>query len=262
MFALTNEEIASRCPAIFAKDYSANRTDRYAQYHTIDVIDALRGEGFEVTNAFAQKTRNTQNPHVRHCVRLSHVDYLNETKPEGERPEIVIVNSHNGTTSFRLMAGIFRIVCSNGLISMSENLGEEKFKHMGHSLEEVVESTITFAARAAETNMEIIRAMRTVNMSEKQQKEMAKKAAIIRLGNVASKIENYENLLNTRRHEDNLEPTVWNTFNVLQENCIKGGQVVGGRQMRELTGIANLVRVNRELWNLAVGQDDMIISAA
>ena len=262
MFALTNEEIASRCPAIFAKDYSANRTDRYAQYHTIDVIDALRGEGFEVTNAFAQKPRNTQNPHVRHCVRLSHVDYLNETKPEGERPEIVIVNSHNGSTSFRLMAGIFRIVCSNGLISMSENLGEEKFKHMGHSLEEVVESTITFAARAAETNMEIIRAMRTVNMSEKQQKEMAKKAAIIRLGNVASKIENYENLLNTRRHEDNLEPTVWNTFNVLQENCIKGGQIVGGRQMRELTGIANLVRVNRELWNLAVGQDDMIISAA
>lgn len=254
MFALTNDEIARRCPAIFAKDYSANRTKKYAQYHTIDVIDALRGEGFEVTNAFAQKSRNTKNPHVRHCVRLSHVDHLNETKPAEQRPEIVIVNSHNGTTSFRLMAGIFRMVCSNGLITMDESLGEEKFKHMGHTLDEVVRSTTEFAIRAAETNMDLIEAMRTANLTERQQEQMAKEAAIIRLGNIPSKIENYTNLLNTRRHDDNVEPSVWNTFNVLQENCIKGGQIVGNRLMREIKGIDNMVRVNRELWNLATSQ--------
>ena len=254
MFALTDNEIARRCPAIFAEDYSVNRTKKYAQYHTIDIINALRGEGFEVTNAFAQKTRNTQNPHVRHCVRMSHVDHLNETKPSAQRPEIVLVNSHNGTTSFRMMAGIFRMVCSNGLITMDENIGEEKFKHMGHTLDEVVQSTTNFAIRAAETNMELIKAMRMANLTEKQQREMAKEAAIIRLGNVPSKIENYENLLNTRRHDDNVEPTIWNTFNVLQENCIKGGQIVGNRQMREISGIDNLIRVNRNLWNLATSQ--------
>lgn len=254
MFALTDNEIARRCPAIFAEDYSVNRTKKYAQYHTIDIINALRGEGFEVTNAFAQKTRNIQNPHVRHCVRMSHVDHLNETKPSAQRPEIVLVNSHNGTTSFRMMAGIFRMVCSNGLITMDENIGEEKFKHMGHSLDEVVQCTTNFAIRAAETNMELIKAMRMANLTEKQQREMAKEAAIIRLGNVPSKIENYENLLNTRRHDDNVEPTIWNTFNVLQENCIKGGQIVGNRQMREISGIDNLIRVNRNLWNLATSQ--------
>ncbi len=253
MFALTNAEIARRCPAIFAEDYSARRTDKYSQYQTIDIIEALRGEGFEVTNAFAQKCRKG-NPHGRHCVRLSHVDHLNETKPSEQRPEIVLVNSHDGTTSFRLMAGIFRMVCSNGLITMDESIGEEKFKHMGHTLDEVVRSTTDFAIRAAETNMELIKAMRMANLTQKQQEQMAKEAAIIRLGNVPSKIENFQNLLNTRRHEDNVEPSVWNTFNVLQENCIKGGQIVGGRLMRELKGIPNLVRVNKDLWQLATNQ--------
>ena len=253
MFALTNAEIASRCPAIFAEDYSTRRTERYAQYHTIDIIEALRGEGFEVTNAFAQKSR-TENVHGRHCVRMSHVDYLNETKPGDQRPEIVMINSHDGTTSFRLMAGIFRMVCSNGLITMSQNLGQEKFTHMGHSLDEVVTSTIEFAARAAAENAETIEKMRTTNVTMKQAKEMAKRAAIIRLGNEPKKIENYENLLNPRRHADNVEATVWNVFNVLQENCVKGGQIVGGRQMREIIGIPNLVNVNTKLWDMANSQ--------
>lgn len=252
MFALTNDEIALRCPAIFAQDYSKRRTEQYAQYHTIDVIKALRGEGFEVTNAFAQKSR-TENVHGRHCVRMSHVDYLNTDKPSDQRPELVLINSHDGTTSFQLMAGIFRIVCSNGLVTMSENLGMQKFTHMGHTLDEVVESTLKFAARAAAENAETVERMRTVNVSMKEALEMAKEAAIIRLGNDNSKIENYKNLLNPRRHEDNVEPTVWNVFNVLQENCIKGGQNIGSdnRVMRELKGIPNLMRVNTELWKMA-----------
>ena len=228
MFALTNEEIARRCPAIFAEDYSTRRTEKYAQYHTIDIIEALRGEGFEVTNAFAQKSR-TANVHGRHCVRMSHVDYLNETKPGDQRPEIVMINSHDGSTSFRLMAGIFRIVCSNGLITMSQNFGQQMFTHMGHSLDEVVESTIEFSARAAAENAETIEKMRTTSVTMEQAKKMAKQAAVIRLGNEPKKIENYENLLNPRRHADNVEATVWNVFNVLQENCVKGGQIVGVR---------------------------------
>ena len=96
--------------------------------------------------------------------------------------------------------------------------------------------------------------MRTTNVTMQQAKEMAKRAAIIRLGNEPKKIENYENLLNTRRHDDNVEATVWNVFNVLQENCVKGGQIVGGRQMREIIGIPNLVNVNTKLWDMANNQ--------
>lgn len=264
MFALTNDEIASRCPAIFADTYSEARTNKYTHFNTINVIDALRGEGFEVTNAFAQKSRSTDAnggiSHVRHCVRMSHVDYLNTLKPNDIRPEIVLVNSHNGSTSFRVMAGVFRIVCSNGLITMSDEIGESRIRHMGHTLDEVVESTLRFAALASKENFETIEAMKTKNLSDSQQRKFAREAAMIRFWGDEKKIENYENLLNSRRHDDNLEPTVWNIFNVLQENCIKGGQFVGGRQMREIKGIDNQIRVNRELWKSAT--DKMVISVA
>jgi hypothetical protein len=143
---------------------------------------------------------------------------------------------------------------------MSDEIGEARIKHMGHTLDEVVESTLRFAALASKENFELIEAMKTKNLSDSQQLKFAREAALIRFGGREDKIENYENLLNARRHDDNLEPTVWNIFNVLQENCIKGGQFVGGRHMREIVGIDNMIRVNRGLWNTA--SNKMTISVA
>ena len=118
MFALTNQEIAARCPQVFETSYSSRRTQKYGQLTTASVIDALRTEGYEVTSAFAQSAKAGKRPtiHHKHCVRLSHRDFLDTLSPDETRPEIVIVNSHDGSSSFRIMAGIFRLVCENGLI--------------------------------------------------------------------------------------------------------------------------------------------------
>lgn len=264
MFALTNEEIQRRCPSIFADGYHQDRTEKYEKYSTIELVDALRGEGFEVTDCFAQKSR-VSGIHARHCLRLSHVDYLNETKPGEYRPEVVMVNSHDGSTTLRIMAGIFRLVCSNGCISMSSHFASEKIKHFGHTMEEAIAATIRVGLHSSTTLVDSINRMKTANLTEKQQKEMAKAAARIRFATEDdSKLENTEYLLNTRRHEDNVEPTVWNTFNVLQENCIKGGQAVSvtGRIMKPVTNVKNNILINQRLWNLAEEYTDKVLVAA
>ena len=255
MFALTNQEIAARCPQVFETSYSARRTQKYGQLTTATVIDALRTEGYEVTNAFAQSAKAGQRPtiHNKHCVRLSHRDFLDTLSPDETRPEIVIVNSHDGSSSFRIMAGIFRLVCSNGLIVADDMTANQRVCHWkGNSLEDVITASLMVAEQAKES-YELIEQMKSVNLSEKQQKEYAQRAAEIRLGfNKTSKVQSAENLLIPRRHEDNLTPSIWNTYNVVQENCIKGGQLVGSRILRPLTNISQNVIVNKALWQNAV----------
>lgn len=255
MFALTNQEIAARCPQVFETSYSSRRTQKYGQLTTATVIDALRTEGYEVTNAFAQSVRVGKRPtiHNKHCVRLSHRDFLDTLQPTDERPEIVIVNSHDGSSSFRIMAGIFRLVCSNGLIVATDMTANQRVCHWkGNSLEDVITASLMVAEQAKES-YELIEQMKATNLSEKQQKSYAQKAAEIRMGfNKNAKVNYSENLLIPQRHDDTLTPSIWNTYNVVQENCIKGGQLVGSRILRPLTNISQNVEVNRQLWNEAV----------
>lgn len=250
MFALTNSEIAARCPQVFQTNYSKARTKKYGQYTTAQVIDALRTEGYEVTNAFSQA--RTPGQFSKHCVRLSHRDFLDTLTPDETRPEIVIVNSHDGSSSFRIMAGIFRLVCSNGLIIADDKTADNRICHWkGNSFESVIDTALLVAEQAKES-YELIDQMKSVNLSDKQQKEYAIKAAQIRLAyNKKSQVNFAENLLIPHRHEDNITPSIWNTYNVVQENCIKGGQLVGSRVLRPLTNISQNVEVNRKLWQEA-----------
>lgn len=255
MFALTNQEIAARCPQVFETSYSARRTQKYGQLTTATVIDALRTEGFEVTNAFPQSVRAGKRAtiHNKHCVRLSHRDYLDTLSPDETRPEIVIVNSHDGSSSFRIIAGVFRLVCSNGLIVASDMTANQRVCHWkGNSLEDVITASLAVAEQAKES-YDLIEQMKSINLSEKQQKEYAQKAAEIRVGlKKGAKVNYAENLLIPRRHEDNLTPSIWNTYNVVQENCIKGGQLVGSRVLRPLTNISQNIIVNEGLWKEAI----------
>lgn len=254
-FGLTNQKIAEICPQVFETSYSARRTQKYGQLTTAKVIDSLRTVGYEVTNAFAQSVQAGKRPtiHNKHCVRLSHRNYLETSIPDDTRPEIVIVNSHDGSSSFRIMAGIFRLVCENGLIIADDMTANQRVCHWkGNSLDDVISASLAVAEQAKES-YELIDKMKSVNLSDKQQKDYAQKAAEIRLGfNKNSKVNYAENLLVPHRHEDNLTPSVWNIYNVVQENCIKGGQLVGSRILRPLTNISQNVIVNKELWKEAV----------
>lgn len=59
---------------------------------------------------------------------------------QGLYPELVLINSHDGLSSYRLMAGLFRVVCSNGMIA-GQAYNEIRIKHQGDVLGNVIEGT-------------------------------------------------------------------------------------------------------------------------
>jgi hypothetical protein len=50
---------------------------------------------------------------TKHMIRMRHAGQV-QTRPEAN--EIILINSHDGASSYQMLAGMFRFVCCNGLV--------------------------------------------------------------------------------------------------------------------------------------------------
>lgn len=247
-YALTEYELGA-FPQLWTSDFSSARTDKYSQFRTIDVIHALREEGFVPTNVVIQgRNPSLRKLHNKHAVRMSRLDDI--TANNGDRPELLIINSHDGSSTFRIMSGFFRCVCSNGLV-VGDTSEEERIHHWKkHDLSEVITCALGVAARWEET-LDIIARMKGVELTPKQRKAFALQAAKIRLHMQKNpQIKAADALLDPCRTDDSATD-LWTTFNVVQENAIKGGRLISQRILRPLGNLNDNLRVNYGLWQLA-----------
>lgn len=135
---LTNEQLIRAVPSIFAPDKHSSRSDKYTYISTSDMLDGMRKEGFEVYEARQGGSRiEGKAQFTKHMLRFRHasqVPSLHQT-----HSEIVLVNSHDGTSSYQLMSGLFRLVCSNGLIRADKETGRIRIPHKGNVMDDVLE---------------------------------------------------------------------------------------------------------------------------
>ncbi len=171
-------------------------------------------------------------------------------------PTINLINSHNGKSKFHLFSGMFRLVCSNGLIIADKGNAEmEQMRHAASLVDEVIKRMRAAAARVTQTTRQIEH-WRNVELSETEVTAFATRALELRFGESA-KAYDVETALQTRRDED-AGRTMWRVLNRVQENLSKGG-VIGrsalGRQIRSraLNGITADVAFNKGIWELAEG---------
>jgi hypothetical protein len=168
-----------------------------------------------------------------------------------EVPEVVIVNSHDGSSSYQISLGIFRIVCSNGLIVASSMFESYRVRHTGNNLlTEVRDASLRIIDRAPEVFAGIDR-FKNTPLTIKQQLEYAEKALALRDSSI--KVLPIE-ALQRRREADN-DNNLWNTFNIVQENLLRGGfhgETSTGRfrRVRGITGVSRNVELNKDLWKL------------
>jgi hypothetical protein len=172
--------------------------------------------------------------------------------------EIVLVNSHDGTSSYQLMAGIFRLVCSNGMVVSSGGMDEVRIKHAGDVIPAVIDGCVQILDRMPEVS-EQVREWSGLRLSDGQQRAFAAAALTLKYDEEEAPF-SADKLLTVKRRED-AAPTLWNTLNTVQENVIRGG--VGYvlrdesgrrkqiRRTREVNGIDQNVKLNRALWVLA-----------
>ena len=269
--ALNDDEIKSLCPVAFKDTMSKveinklGLSEHYSFVPTMNVVNDLRELGYEVTDAVQVKARKkSTNGYQKHMITLEHPKY----KVEGseEYPQILLTNSHDGGNAFSLSAGIFRLVCSNGLVIKTEDYGSARLVHKGYSFEAVQELVKQFEETMGEV-LTRITAMKKVQLTKEQQIEFAKKAALLRFtaksyneDNISDVVD-IDDLLNVERKED-AGNGLYEVFNRVQESIVQGkylyassGKVKDAdtktRKARPIKNFKQSINVNKKLSELA-----------
>ena len=259
MNPMSQGEIRAAAPAVFATEAHPSMSSRYGFFNTGEILNIMANEGYVTVEAKQDPARRRLPGYVRHQVKLVHEDALNNKSKllVGEViPTINLINSHNGKSKFHLFSGMFRLVCSNGLIIADKGNAEmEQMRHAASLVDEVIKRMRAAAARVTQTTRQIEH-WRNVELSETEVTAFATRALELRFGESA-KAYDVETALQTRRDED-AGRTMWRVLNRVQENLSKGG-VIGrsalGRQIRSraLNGITADVAFNKGIWELAEG---------
>lgn len=253
--ALSDDQLRQVVPSIFAQEAHDSRSDKYVYVPTIDIVDGLRREGWQPFFAVQAKPRDdSKTGHAKHMLRLRRPDHITDS----EAAEVVIVNSHDGTTSYQMFAGVIRFVCTNSMISGSQ-FEEVRVHHKGQIQDQIIEGAYTIAKDFPRL-IDATREMAAVTLSQPEQRVFAEAALVARYGEEAAPI-TPDQVLRRRRSAD-VGGDLWTTFNAVQENIVRGGlngmrRSDEGRIIRRTTrpinGIDQNVGVNRALWTLAEG---------
>ncbi|EAM2172977.1 DUF945 domain-containing protein [Salmonella enterica] len=248
--ALTNEELQRIVPSAFSAEKHDSRSERYTYIPTIEILDRLREEGFQPFYAKQSRTRDIEKREfTKHLLRLRRHDQI---QGGNEIPEIILLNSHDGSSSYKMIPGMFRQVCSNGLVAWKD-FGEISVPHKGDIVGQVIDGAFE-VLRTFERVEQNIDLMRGIEMSHSEQLLLGSAALDYRYEGKQAPI-TPEQVINPRRWEDN-RADLWTTFNRIQENVIKGG--ISGRtekgkrtRTREVTGIDGDIKLNQALWKMA-----------
>ena len=108
---LSEDQMRSAAPSVFAEGKHASRSERYTYIPTIDVLRGLRKEGFEpFMVAQGQSRVEGKVEFTKHMIRMRHVrDDSGHVSTKPEANEIILINSHDGASSYQMLAGVFRL---------------------------------------------------------------------------------------------------------------------------------------------------------
>jgi hypothetical protein len=260
-FPLTDDQIKTVAPSIFAEDKHQSRTERYTYIPTIDIINGLRKEGFSPFMVCQSRTRDeSKREHAKHMIRLRHANQIHDK----EANEIILLNSHDGTSSYQMLGGVLRFVCQNGLIA-GNNINDIRIPHKGDIVNDVIDGAFRVLNDFEQINAEK-EAMTMLTLSATEQSIFAKSALSLKYDEVLNPAPiAEEKLLRIRRSQDDATD-LWTTFNCVQENMIKGGlrgRTATGKttSTRPVNGIDQNVKLNRALWILAAEMKKLVTKA-
>ena len=254
---LSDDQIRYVAPSIFAEAPHESRSERYSYIPTAAVLSKLRQEGFQPFMVAQTRVRDEgKREHTKHMLRLRHASQINGA----EANEIVLLNSHDGTSSYQMLAGMFRFVCANGLVC-GDTLADVRVPHKGDVTGHVIEGAYE-VLRDFDRVRDSRESMRAITLDEREANVFAQAALTLKYDNPDKPAPVTEaQILLPRRVEDR-QDDLWSVFNRTQENLIKGGlhgRNASGRSQktRPVQGIDQNIRLNRALWVLAEGMQKL-----
>ena len=246
------DQLRTIAPSIFAEQPAAKVSDRYGFVPTVDVVEELGNRGLVPVFAGQTMSRDHDNrPFAKHLLRFR--PQYAPTVVGQSVPEVVLMNSHDGSSGFKLWLGLFRMVCCNGMIISDSVLGQVSVSHRSNAAQIVGDQSIGFMGQIDHIEDRVRRVMDRV-LSPLEQGQLADTAATIRWGNDRPAGLDHNNLLIARRFDD-AGDTLWAVLNRIQENVVKGGVNLNRPRRQSSTRVLRSVgddaRINAKLWEAA-----------
>ena len=259
---LSNETLIGRAPSIGATAPIVGVSDRYSFVPTIQAVNFLRDAGWlPVMCGESRVNLPGRAGYQKHLIRLSRPDLL----VNGHRMDLLLYNSHDRGCSFRLVAGIFRFVCSNGLV-VGDTFASYRHRHVGFSPDAFIDSAARIDGRIGRI-ASVIGDWQAVELTPDERGVFAMAAhqaiyppALPAPGQIVDPLSDTapiepRQLLTARRYDDHNKADLWTAYNTIQENAIKGGwrgRATTGRRTstRAVKSIDKDLRINQALWTL------------
>jgi hypothetical protein len=235
--------------------HPVSTSSKYSFIPTTRVLNIFADSGWYPVSATEARVKKEEfRGFQQHMLRLRNESYSRELLGVGEvLPEIVVLNSHKGDSSFRLYAALFEKICSNGLIVEKEATDFHSIAHRGFT-DEKVANAVTCLVRFLPSVLARREAMQRIRLDWNERIKFAAIAVELRFSGGSQSVAPAD-LLRVR-HSLQSEPSLWNTFNIVQENLVRGGVPQKGRhgrtfRSRRIQGVGAEVQINRMLWHLA-----------
>lgn len=261
---LSTSEIKQRCPLAYATAPTNPKvSDKYVQANTSTVIDDMAKLGWYPVEAKQKKARkNSSGIQSFHMIAFQNPDIKIMQGDDVEAyPRIILTNSHDGMASFRFRVGLYRCICSNGLVICDENFADLTIRHINYTFDDLRHLVVKTMSELP-AYIEIMNKMKQTTLDKSQKYDFALKMLKLRKNvsedeqlNVSERT--LVDILTPVRKEDEGD-SLWNVFNVLQEKMIKGGVMVESgkedklRKMRPVKSFARDLSVNYKMFDTAM----------
>ena len=264
---LSKDQLREICPIAFESEpTNPNVTKKYLFVNTEQIIDDLDKLGWKPVTAAMRKSRGKETIFSKHMVTFQNPDIkITGTDGDDSFPRIIMTNSHDGLQAFKFSVGIFRLVCSNGLVVADEKFSEFKIRHKGYSFSEL-RDVVSQAVKDLPSKVEVLNKMKNKILTKDEKEKLALDAMLIRAGitpdsDKAKKFvydqETIEDILDPKRKEDKGDD-LWKVFNVVQEKITQGefhaalkGAETKVRKVRKIKSFEKDLQVNKKLFKLA-----------
>jgi hypothetical protein len=250
--ALSLNFLSTNVPAIYAAAPSPRTSSKYRFINTAEVLAGLAEAGFLPVNARQARTKDfASRDFARHLIRLRHSDY---SLIVGDViPELLLINSHSGSSAFAVHAGLHRVQCQNGLVTPVGEFGHLVVPHRASIVTDVVDAARELTAHFLPL-LSTVNLMRGVVLTEAERTSLATRAAALKYGEVTPPFP-ISKLLEPKRFAD-VGDNLFTIVNVLQEHLVRGGisysRPYGRRAAtRKLASITEEIRINTGLWKIA-----------
>ena len=255
---LTKDQVRALAPVAFATEPTSNKvSDKYLHVNTETIIDDLAKLGWLPVTASQRKSRGKDTIFSKHMVSFQNPDLMIKGKNGDDAfPRLILTNSHDGFNSFQFRVGIYRFVCSNGLVVADEEFSAFRIRHKGYAFAELQEVVVQ-AVKDLPNKVEVLNKMQLRELTPVEQRQLAIDAMQLRTNRIDATWdeETIQDVLTPIRDADKGND-LWSVFNVIQEKITQGGYsaALNGAKVRKVRKIKSFekdLEVNQKLFKLA-----------